>query len=420
MWSILMEFFQIMLRILKPFLPYEFRHQISKRQMSPELKRYIKQNLREDRQKILFFCSSAGEYQQAEPLMRRLRNLRYDIVITFFSDSGMRFASKKNERSMYFLYPIDTQRNAHAIISTIDPVMIFIIRQEIWPCFLFTAYNYCPVFLVNVSLSESAADYLSNMLKTLLYPFFTKIFFVSKKDKFAVLDKTKIPDSLAVATGDTKYDSVIEISHQRKKDIEILKKDYESIIGSKKRFIIGSAWPDDVKMCVKPIKKLMQNFDFDVIIAPHIISESELKKTERILSASDLSFFRYSNRYAADKSESGKIIILDTMGQLSAMYGICHCAMVGGANHYQVHNVLEPAAYDLKITFGPKFRNSHEAVNLVEDGFVNPVYSARDLCKWLEDMLSLTTKDSTNSLLSHLKSKTGASDKILENIFEES
>ena len=60
------------------------------------------------------------------------------------------------------------------------------------------------------------------------------------------------------------------------------------------------------------------------------------------------------------------------MGQLSEFYGICHLAVVGGANHYQVHNVLEPALM-VCHNIWTKHKNSHEAMDLVRKGLVTPI-----------------------------------------------
>lgn len=47
----------------------------------------------------LFFCSSAGEYEQAKPLMEQIKTKGFEPVIVFFSFSGYSFAKARSESS---------------------------------------------------------------------------------------------------------------------------------------------------------------------------------------------------------------------------------------------------------------------------------------------------------------------------------
>ena len=58
-------------------------------------------------------------------------------------------------------------------------------------------------------------------------------------------------------------------------------------------------------------------------------------------------------------------MILGVVGVLSKLYWQCRIAYVGGGYSTGVHNVMEPAVARLPVLFGPKYRNSHEAEELL-------------------------------------------------------
>ena len=66
----------------------------------------------------VFYCSSAGEYEQAKPVIDRLRNIhQISSVIYFFSRSGYDYAQARNEQAPRFLTPPDTWLHWHSIFK---------------------------------------------------------------------------------------------------------------------------------------------------------------------------------------------------------------------------------------------------------------------------------------------------------------
>ena len=62
------------------------------------------------------------------------------------------------------------------------------------------------------------------------------------------------------------------------------------------------------------------------------------------------------------------MIIVDSIGILLVLYAYAHLAYVGGSFRQGIHNVLEAAVYGIPVLFGPRHRNSHEPLMLVERG----------------------------------------------------
>jgi 3-deoxy-D-manno-octulosonic-acid transferase len=64
--------------------------------------------------------------------------------------------------------------------------------------------------------------------------------------------------------------------------------------------------------------------------------------------------------------ERPAVILLDTIGELSACWGLADVAFVGGSfGSRGGQNMLEPAAYGSAVLFGPKTRNFRDIVRLL-------------------------------------------------------
>ena len=67
-----------------------------------------------------------------------------------------------------------------------------------------------------------------------------------------------------------------------------------------------------------------------------------------------------------------RVLILDTIGHLSAAYQHADYAMIGGGFSGSLHNILEAAAFGLPVFFGPHHQRFPEAQSFIDAriGFV--------------------------------------------------
>src|SRR5438270_5031805 len=63
---------------------------------------------------VWIHAASAGEFEQAKPVIEALKNNfpAYKIVVTFFSPSGYPAGKKFSAADFVFYLPLDTQKNA--------------------------------------------------------------------------------------------------------------------------------------------------------------------------------------------------------------------------------------------------------------------------------------------------------------------
>lgn len=101
------------------------------------------------------------------------------------------------------------------------------------------------------------------------------------------------------------------------------------------------------------------------------------------------------SRYAAQSPESiptnaTPVILLDTLGELSALWGLAHVAFVGGSLAPRGgQNMIEPAAFGAAVLFGPNTWNFKETVDaLLACGGAICVDGAAELAPAVERLLA--------------------------------
>ncbi|MBI2429473.1 MAG: 3-deoxy-D-manno-octulosonic acid transferase, partial [Ignavibacteriales bacterium] len=116
---------------------------------------------------------------------------------------------------------------------------------------------------------------------------------------------------------------------------------------------------------------------------PHEPTVEHLEQLENNLEGNS-SFIRFSemNHY-----NNERIILIDSIGILVALYTYAHVVYVGGSFRQGIHNVLEPAIFGVPVLYGPKHTNSQEAVELIKRGGGFVVSDEKDLYRQLRTLL---------------------------------
>ena len=83
---------------------------------------------------IWFHSASLGEFEQAKPIIEKLKNEKKEnIIVTFFSPSGYENSRKYPHADIISYLPFDTKKNAEKFISIIKPDLFVMMRYDIWP-----------------------------------------------------------------------------------------------------------------------------------------------------------------------------------------------------------------------------------------------------------------------------------------------
>jgi 3-deoxy-D-manno-octulosonic-acid transferase len=178
-------------------------------------------------------------------------------------------------------------------------------------------------------------------------------------------------------SGDTRFDRVWQLSQKVKTFNEL-----DPFFEDQKVFIAGSSWEKEDEFTEKLIDDGLLN-DFKIVIAPHEITESKIKGYEKKWPNQT---FRFTDRDKIRDLKSKRIMIVDTIGHLSALYQYASIALIGGGFTTGIHNILEAATYGAPTIFGPNNERFQEAQDLMkqEAAFEVKIYS--DLTKVFNKM----------------------------------
>lgn len=367
------------------------------------------------KQLIWFHSSSLGEFEQAKPIIERLKKEKnVNVLITFFSPSGYENSRKYPHADLISYIPFDTKSNAERFIKIVNPTVSVLMRYDIWPNTIKALADHnVPVFLVDATMrSTSPRKYpFIKSFHKMLFSFFTKILTVSESDAKEFLD-FDLSNEKVKAVGDTRFDRVYQRSLLAK-GRNLIK---EEILQNKKVFVAGSTWEQDEEVIFPAFEKLAKYDSRAImIVAPHEPTELHLEKIENEFSGKIQTIrFSHLNNYSNER-----IIIVDSIGILLTLYTYADVAFVGGSFKQNIHNVLEAAVYGIPVIFGPKIENSQEAKKLAELGGGIIIRNKRQAYKTLRTLFTNEElrKQKGDISISFVRENLGATEKILKEIY---
>jgi 3-deoxy-D-manno-octulosonic-acid transferase len=406
-------FYQILIHCTQLILP-TFRF------ISPKLKLFVngrtqwKQKLAaqvSENDKIIWFhAASLGEYEQAVPLINRLKisHPNHRIAVSFFSPSGYEVKKKDSKLDIITYLPIDTPKNAKAFLDILQPEISFFIKYEIWPNFLDElAKREIKTYLVSGVFREDQLYFkpLGHFMAEALGKF--NHIFVQNEDSLQLLKGHHFDNSSL--SGDTRYDRVISQLNMDNK-LEFMEKFTDS---DEPVVVFGSSWPDDESIFLDVIDKA--SLKIKVVIAPHQIKPAQIQKLKKNLTKKVICYTELEPNNLADFD----VLIVDTIGLLTKIYSYADVAYVGGGmGNSGLHNILEPAAFGIPIIIGDNFKNFPEAVSLKKLGGLFSVSNQAEFEKIFEKLITNPTfREKSGQICGHsVNSEAGATQHILDNI----
>lgn len=371
-------------------------------------------NLNQSKKVIWFHSSSLGEFEQAKPIIEKLRNeAKVNIVVSFFSPSGYENSKKYPYADLITYLPFDSKWRAKRFIEIISPDLAVFMRYDIWPNHIWTLKKKnIPSLLVDATMKKKSPRKFPVVRSFHKYLFedFTKILTVSEED-LSGFASFKCRNVQIKVVGDTRFDRVYNRS-LASRESKILN---SNVIEGNKIIVAGSTWQQDEEVLIPVFLKIL-NYEKQalLIIAPHEPDLMHLEKLENEFSP-DIPSIRLShiNNYS-----NQRVIIVDSIGILSILYNYADVTFVGGSFKLNVHNVLEAAVYGVPVLFGPKIDNSQEAKKLTEISGGILVNDKKELYRSLRKLLADEEfrKECGKKSYDYVNENRGATERIFKEI----
>lgn len=361
---------------------------------------HLKENLDPSDKIIWIHCSSAGEFEQAKPIIENLKISYpgYKVLVSFFSPSGYETALNYKPADLITYLPLDTRENARDFIQLVHPELIIFIKYEFWYHHLrAAAFRHTPLLLISAVFRKEQVFFrwYGGFYKQILYLF--RHIFVQDNHSLELLNDIGIFH--CSLNGDTRFDRVREIK-EKFTAIPLI----EKFIQNSPVLVAGSTWSDD-----EEILSLCENIK--MIIAPHEINEIHIQQIEKIFPDA----VRYSSADSTSKNTS--VLIIDNVGMLSRLYYYATITYIGGGfTRDGIHNTLEAAVYGKPVIFGPNYKKYREAKELIERGAAFSIENATELKQILNNLLNnrQLLQDAGNKAEDYITGNTGATEKLIQ------
>ena len=370
---------------------------------------------------IWIHAASVGEFEQARPLIERLRRERpqQKIVLTFFSPSGYELRKDYAQVDAVYYLPFATRRNAKRFLEALQPSMAIFVKYEFWPAYLRELKKRAiPTYSISAIFRPKQIFFSAwgkSQLKALRC--FTQIFVQDEASRRLLAEHGIHNASVA---GDTRFDRVGEIKQSGHR-LPLV----EQFVENTPRIIIaGSTWPEDEVLLEKYISDLsLVNGDLStkLILVPHEINKEHLHYIFQLFKGR---FVRYSDLETMKDVTSrynilqrADVLIVDKLGLLSSLYAYGQAAYIGGGFGVGIHNTIEAAVYGLPVVFGPNYTHFREAQGLIDAG------AARSIKNYSELEAALTTALNEHENIGakaaeYVQAEVGATDCIFKEIFK--
>lgn len=360
----------------------------------------LKENTRPDARYIWIHCASAGEFEQAIPLIDEFKkkNDQILIAVSFFSPSGFELYKNSNYAAIFFYFPLDTRRNISLLLSTINPIEAIFIKNEIWWNTLnLLKENNIPSFLINAVQPNSGNVFYQYYLNK-SYSLFTKIFYT--KD-----------------FGNTKIERVLKIKQEAFSDVIL-----EDFCKDSLTIYLGSSWKTEESLIALFYKSHFTKYpNLKLVIAPHEYDNTTYNRLCQLFSdyqhPNEIDVISYSN-YTLESNK--RVLFLDKKGILKFAYRYATLAFIGGGFSKSVHNISEAAVYGIPTLFGPEYTKYEENIEMVNIKAAFPVTNYSEL----EGNLNALLKNESNravikqQLDVYFYSQKNSAEKIIEIIYK--
>ena len=308
--------------------------------------------------RIWLHASSVGEIEGARPvvlgLIRELPNS--SLAVTTMTEAGRDAARRRIPvANRYALAPLDSPRVVRRFLGSIRPTLVVIAETELWPNYFLEAHrSAAKVAILNGHISARSLNRYR-----WVQPLFAQalgvvdLILAQTKEDAARYRQLGAPGERIVIAGNSKYDlESCQVDAPSRPELE-------AFAARRPLLVAGSTAPGEEQIVIEAYLSLLRSCpDLALAIAPRHLNR--VPAVEAALRDAALEYVN-ATTLRIGRSAAARVLILDTMGELRALYRRATVAFVGGsmAPGRGGQSVAEPAAAAVPVLVGP-FHQSHQ------------------------------------------------------------
>jgi len=322
-----------------------------------------------ERPTIWVHAVSVGEVVASSAVIQALQEKfpSRRVLISTTTSTGQQLAARRFGAENVFYFPLDIAFAIRPYLDALHPELVVVAETEFWPNFLRLAkQSGASIAVINCRISDRSLPgykrfrfWLPRLLERTLAN--VDLFLAQTDEDRRRLIEIGASDAKIAVAGNLKFDVAPPPSPRI---VASLRESIESS-GAGPVLVCGSTLDDEEGLLLSAFRNILLNHPKAVLIlAP--------RHPERFAEVADLVEqlgFRMWRRSLWSERRNGEalaggVFLVDTIGELAAIYSLATIAFVGGSLVPRGgHNILEPALYGVPIVTGNYYENFRDVVN---------------------------------------------------------
>ena len=309
---------------------------------------------------VWFHGVSVGEIHLLRQVVAsyRQRFPDWQCVVSTTTNTGYDEARKHFPDLVVIHWPFDFTWAVKNALRAIQPKLVVLSEGEMWPNFVWAAKKQgVKLAVINGRMSPRSAQRFQRF-RWLLAGVFTQFDWIGAQSEEFRLHYESLGAVNVLTTGNIKYDGVnLERRNARTQALgTLLGISADSLV-----WVAGSTQAPEETYAIDIYRRAKaMHPTLRLILVPR--HPERFDDVARLLERSGLPFVRRSVLPAPIPDAA--IILVDTIGELSAIWGLADIAFVGGSldGKRGGQNMIEPSAYGAAVLFGPHTWNFKQTV----------------------------------------------------------
>ena len=321
---------------------------------------------------------SVGEVLAAAPLVHALRAALpgTHIYVSTTTRTGQAIARNRFGSDSVFYFPADFAFAVRAWLRFLQPSLLVLVESEFWPRFLYEADRAnIPVAVVNARISPRSWPRYRR-LRVLWRPLLRSLALVHAQSPLDAERLRALGAPGVTIGGNLKYDV------QPPRTTPLLAILRAALPPAAPLLVCGSTLDGEEAALLHSLPK-----DLTVLLAPR--HPERFAAVAELLASGPRSWLSLSAwRETRQPIVPGTVLLLDSVGELAALYALATVAVVGGGLlHPGGHNPLEPAALSKPTVIGPNAENFAGIVQKLHEANAILIAESPDLWPHIEYLL---------------------------------
>jgi 3-deoxy-D-manno-octulosonic-acid transferase len=315
-------------------------------------------------QLIWIHAVSVGEVLAVSGLVGQIRRVfpGYRVVVSTTTDTGQDLARKRFGEENVFYFPMDFAIAVRPYIRALRPELVILAETEFWPNFMRIVHGSgARMAVVNARISDRSWPRYQRFrwaLRRVLAS--VDLFLAQTEGDKSRLESIGADASRVEVAGNLKFDVTLPAPPPI---VENLRRALASE-GAGPVLVCGSTVDDEEPPLLRAFENLRGSHPRAVmILAPR--HPERFETVASLLERMGIASYRRS-RWDGEPLAGG-VLLVDTIGELAALYSLADVAFVGGSLVPRGgHNIIEPAQHGVPIVTGNHTENFRDIIGLFE------------------------------------------------------